>query len=118
MSYPPAEDISEDADAKVDAAKALLARAVPLTESSPAWLYLVKVRKLPEAVVRGALDQMPEDLVAQLAQLPHEVPGLAQTEQQGLGGKRPEERRDARAVKRPGRVLDIHAFNGIFEPSV
>jgi hypothetical protein len=30
-----------------------------------------------------------EDLVAQLAQLPHEVPGLAQAEQQGLGGKRP-----------------------------
>jgi hypothetical protein len=46
------------------------------------------------------------------------VPGLAQAEQQGLGGKRPEERRDSRAVERPGRVLDIHTFNDIIEPIV
>ena len=72
----------------------------------------------PEAValdgerpVALVLDQMPEDLVAQLAQLPHEVPGLAQAEQQGPGGKRPEERRDGRAVERPGRVPDLHTFN-------
>ncbi len=71
-----------------------------------------------EGPVALVLDQIPEDLVAQLAQLPHEVPGLAQAEQQGLGGKRPEERRDARAIERPGRVLDIHTFNGISEHSV
>ncbi|MFC6930734.1 hypothetical protein ACFQHO_10625 [Actinomadura yumaensis] len=32
------------------------------------------------------LDQIPEDLVAQLAQFPDEVPGLAQAEQQGRAG--------------------------------
>jgi hypothetical protein len=61
---------------------------------------------------------MPEDLVAQLAQLPHEMPGLAQAEQQGLGGKRPEERREACAVERAGGVLDIHTFNDIVEPTM
>jgi hypothetical protein len=50
------------------------------------------VSRVCERPVALVLDQMPEDLVAQLAQLADEVPGLPQAEQQGLGGKRLEER--------------------------
>jgi hypothetical protein len=47
-----------DADAKLELAKALLARAVPVTEGDPAWVYMTKIRKLPEAAVRGALGEL------------------------------------------------------------
>jgi len=64
------------------------------------------------------LDQVPEDLVARLAQLGHEVHRLAEAEQVGPRRERAQEGRYARAVERPGRVPDIHTFYGIVEPSV
>ncbi|MFC7099651.1 hypothetical protein ACFQQB_03650 [Nonomuraea rubra] len=55
------------------------------------------------------LDQLAEDLVAQLVDRPLVVQGLAQAEQAGAGGQRADETGDggdALGVEVPGRVAD------------
>ncbi len=56
--YARAEDVFRDADGAIEAAKAILAKAEPGEEGGPAWLYLTKTRKLPEAAVRGAVSSL------------------------------------------------------------
>jgi hypothetical protein len=56
--YQCAENVFHDADAAVEQAKATLAKAEPGAEGDPAWLYLTKTRKLPEAAVRGAVNSL------------------------------------------------------------
>jgi hypothetical protein len=56
--YPSHEQTFADADAKLELAKALLDRALPVTEGDPAWWYLVKSRKLPATAVRAALPEL------------------------------------------------------------
>jgi hypothetical protein len=56
--YPSHEQTFAAADAKLDLARQLYARAEPLAEASPSWLYLTKARKLPADAVRAALGEL------------------------------------------------------------
>jgi hypothetical protein len=56
--YPRAEQVFADGDAKIELAKQLLARATPVTEGDPAWLYLTRARRLPPDAVRGAMGEL------------------------------------------------------------
>ena len=56
--YPSAEQTFADADARIEEAKKILARAVPLAEGGPGWRYLVEHRRLPAAAVRAAASEL------------------------------------------------------------
>ncbi|GAA3160012.1 hypothetical protein GCM10020001_100150 [Nonomuraea salmonea] len=71
-----------------------------------------------DRAVAVVLDQVGEELVAQVAQLLDAVGGLAETQQPGAGGQRAEEGRQGGAVEGTRYVLEVHAFNGIVELSV
>jgi hypothetical protein len=53
-----AEEVFADAEAKLELAQQLLARAEPGGEGDPTWTYLVKHRRLPLDVVRSALAEL------------------------------------------------------------
>jgi hypothetical protein len=96
--YGSAEEVFTDSDAKLERTQQLLARAEPVLENGPGWVYLVERRRLPLGAVCAALgefrylpppleDRPPQDhaLVSLLRDARGEISGLQLTYVDVLG---------------------------------